>query len=82
LEESSPEIKNLDTQIAELLSSTREISLEEGFRAIVKSIPKDDPGNFSAAKDKMATIMELVARELSKQWNNDRYVRGKLNLDS
>ena len=82
LEESLPEIKNLDTQIAELLSSTSEISLEEGFRAIVNSIPKDDPGNFSAPKDKMATIMELVARELSKQWNNDRYVRGELNLDS
>jgi len=82
LEISSPEIKKLDKQIAELLSSKSKVSLEEGFRSIAESIPKNNPPNFTAAKNKLATIMQLVAVELSKQWNSDRYVRGELNLDS
>jgi Alw26I/Eco31I/Esp3I family type II restriction endonuclease len=82
LKTSSSEIKSLDTKISELLSGISQDSLEEGFPAIVKSIPKDEPENFSHAKDKMVEIMQLVAVELSKQWNSSRYVRGQLNLGS
>jgi Alw26I/Eco31I/Esp3I family type II restriction endonuclease len=82
LEKFSAEFKKLDSQISQLLSSTSEVYPEEGFRAIVGNIPKIDASNFLAAKRGLAEVMELVAIELSKQWNSDRYVRGELNLDS
>lgn len=82
LKRSSSEIKSLDTKISELLSGISKDSLEEGFPAIVKSIPKNYPQNFSDARNKMVEIMQLVAVELSNQWNSERYVRGQLNLDS
>lgn len=82
LNSSSLEFKALDTKIAQLLSSNTEVSLQESFRSIVESIPKNEPPNFVVAKNKLATIMQLVAGELNNQWNSPRYVRGLLNLDS
>lgn len=82
LAQSSDATNNLDNQISLLLSSVSETSLEEGFRSIVNSIPASNSSLFSNAKKKLDTIMHLVATELSSQWNNDRYVRGELNLDS
>jgi Alw26I/Eco31I/Esp3I family type II restriction endonuclease len=82
LAQSSNATNNLDNQISLLLSSVSETSLEEGFRSIVNSIPASNSSLFSDAKKKLDTIMHLVAAELSNQWNNDRYVRGELNLDS
>jgi Alw26I/Eco31I/Esp3I family type II restriction endonuclease len=82
LAQSSNATKNLDNQISLLLSSASEIPLEQGFRSIVNSIPASNPSLFSNAKKKLDAIMHLVAAELSNQWDNDRYVRGELNLDS
>ena len=82
LKSSLPEVQALDTKITELLSSSSETPSEEGFHSIVARIPKNDPHNFVVAKNKLTTIMQLVAVELSQQWNSDRYVRGQLNLDS
>ncbi len=80
--QSSNAVKNLDAQIASLLSSKSEVSIEEGFRAVVGSIPAIDPPNFVTAKKELADAMALVAVELSNRWNSDRYVRGELNLDT
>lgn len=82
LELSSPEIRDLDQQIVELLSSTSKVPIEEGFGTIVENIPKNDPPNFVNAKNRLTKVMQLASLELSSKWDSDRYVRGKLNLDS
>jgi Alw26I/Eco31I/Esp3I family type II restriction endonuclease len=74
-------IQELDTQISELLSSIREDSEEKSFCKIVERIPKEYQVNFIEAKKGIAVVMQLVAVELSNQWNSDRYVRGELHLD-
>ena len=83
LERSSSEIKALDRQISELLSSSSEVPVEDGFRTIVQHIPIERQANFVKAKNEIAMVMQLAAVELSNQWKSDRYVRrGELNLDS
>ncbi|MBD2776690.1 Alw26I/Eco31I/Esp3I family type II restriction endonuclease [Iningainema tapete] len=82
LQQSSDTIKNLDTQIAAMLSSNRKMSIDEGFRGVVDSIPTIYPPNFVTAKQQLIDVMALVAVELSNQWTGDRYVRGELNLDT
>ena len=82
LELSSPEIRDLDQQIVELLSSTSKVPIEEGFGTIVENIPKNDPPNFVNAKNRLTKVMQLASLELSSKWDSDRYVRGELNLDS
>jgi len=71
LAQSSNATKNLDDQISQFLSS---FSKEE-FHSIVNSISEKN-SIFYNAKCQLYKIMDLVATELSNQWDNDRYVRG------
>jgi len=82
LKTSSSQVKKLDKQIENLLSSTSEVPIDEGFRSIVGYIPSNNSENFIQAKNELNTVMYLVAVELNSQWNSDRYVRGEFNLDS
>jgi len=82
LKTSSSQVKKLDKQIENLLSSTSEVPIDEGFRLIVGYIPSNNSENFIQAKNELNTVMYLVAVELNSQWNSDRYVRGEFNLDS
>lgn len=82
LEKSPLGVQELDKQIVELLSSTRGISVDEGFRKIVNNISTDRQSNFVEVKNELTSIMQLAAVELSNQWNSDRYVRDELTIDS
>lgn len=82
LEQSPPEIKELDRRISDVLSSSSDVLPEEGFRSIVSNIPTVAPPNFIAAKEELVEAMRLVGLELSQRWDSKRYVRGELNLDS
>jgi len=81
LQSSSPAIQLIDNQIAEILSSSSEIPINEGFRVVVSSLPATLPPNFMAAKSELTDVMGLVAVELSNKWKSERYIRGELNLD-
>jgi len=49
------------------------------YRANLLFRPSTNPSEFVQAKLELKNAMELVAEELSKMWNNERYVRADLD---
>lgn len=68
---SSPEVQQLDQRIDRLLATNQ----RRGFRHIVLEIPEEEPDEFVEARAAIHGAMELVAKELSGMWEDDRYVR-------
>jgi Alw26I/Eco31I/Esp3I family type II restriction endonuclease len=81
LQQSSSPIKELDRKMANLLSTNDEKAIDKEFRSLVNRLPSTDPPEFVTAKQELKEAMALVAVELSKLWDNERYVRGDLGLD-
>ena len=67
----------LNERIGELLGNGNEDYVDNEFRKIVDFIPSKlfEPPCFIRAKIHLIEVMRLVAEELSRLWNDDRYVR-------
>ncbi|NJN13461.1 MAG: helix-turn-helix domain-containing protein [Richelia sp. RM1_1_1] len=81
LQESANTIRELDYEIAALLSNGVRETVEQKYRDIVDKIPPTDPPEFVKAKQELKKAMALVAGKLSEMWNDERYIRTDLDLD-
>ena len=81
LQQSSTDVQKLNREIAELLSNKEQKAAEQKYRDIINKIPSTNPPEFVQAKLELKNAMALVAEELSRMWNDERYVRADLDLD-
>jgi len=80
LHNSSNEIRELDREIAALLSNDNLDTVDVKCRELVDRIPSIDPPEFAQAKQELKQAMSLAAGELSKMWEDERYIRTDLGL--
>lgn len=81
LDKAPPEVKDIDRQIAALLSS--DSPSEEGLRELVARLPtRNPPKAFVEARAHLEKAMQLVGEALSGQWGSDRYLRTDIADDA
>ena len=73
--------RRLDAETARLLRRTSDDALESGLRRLVKKLPSSWPDEFFRAKDLLGEAMELVAADLARRWDDERYVRAEFAFD-
>jgi hypothetical protein len=74
--------KKLDKQLEAVLSA--EVASDEALRRVVEQVPssKGEPAEFKRARIALQTAMDLVAVELSRLWDDERYVRAVLEEEA
>jgi Alw26I/Eco31I/Esp3I family type II restriction endonuclease len=72
--------KKLDKQIARALKGAKQ-DRDTRFRMLVRKLPREWPPEFDTAKRSLSVAMERIAKELSSQWNDERYVRAEASFD-
>lgn len=72
-------VRRLDKELRSVLSA--EVPSDEALREVVVKVPsaRDEPTEFARARDAMHRAMDLVAEELSALWDDERYVRARLD---
>jgi Alw26I/Eco31I/Esp3I family type II restriction endonuclease len=78
--DSAPEgMRQLDEELRSVLSA--EVPSDEELRKVVVKVPsaRDEPPEFARARAALQRAMDLVAEDLSTLWDNERYVRARLD---
>ncbi len=72
-------VRRLDEELRSVLSA--EVPSDEELRKVVVKVPsaRDEPAEFARARAALEVAMTLVAEELSALWNDERYVRARLD---
>jgi Alw26I/Eco31I/Esp3I family type II restriction endonuclease len=69
------QLQKFDKQVARILKLRKQEAIDSGFRKLLRRVPAEWPEQFLAAKNSLESAMAAVAKELSAQWNDERYVR-------
>ena len=77
LQESSEEVRTLDSDLAEHLGSLDERPSERTLQHLAQRVPEEPPHNFRIAKVELEQAMTAVAEALSGMWESSRYVRDR-----
>lgn len=74
-------VRRLDRELAAVLST--EVSSDEVLRDVVVKVPstQNEPAEFRRARAALQRAMNLVAKDLSAMWDDERYVRAPLDED-
>ncbi|MDB4698601.1 Alw26I/Eco31I/Esp3I family type II restriction endonuclease [Candidatus Latescibacteria bacterium] len=72
---SSKSIKDIDHELSSVLAMPSTDRKDLLFRGVVGKLPSKNPDNFEKANKHLEKAMALIARELSRMWNDERYVR-------
>ncbi len=81
LEAQAEQLHHLDTETARLMRRKSDDVLESGLRRLVKKLPAEWPDEFAQVKTLLAEAMALTAAELSRRWDDERYVRAESAFD-
>jgi Alw26I/Eco31I/Esp3I family type II restriction endonuclease len=77
LKDSPEEFRKLDKQVAKVLKLRKQDGIDSGFRRLLRKLPSPWPEQFRLAQGSLRQAMQTIARELSKRWDNGRYVRAE-----
>lgn len=69
------ENQQINDVVTQLLSPDNETYSEFGFRKAIELLPDDVPQSYAVARRMLQEAMRLVAEELSKMWDDERYKR-------
>ena len=72
---SSNLLQKLQTELLKVLKPKNEEISERKLRSIVERIPIDRFADFDVVTNMLQDAMELAAKQISKNWDSDRYVR-------
>ncbi len=75
LKRSDRTVKEIDQNLAHLVSPAGSRSNEEGFKKMVSRLPATAVQTFVAARRELEAAMALIAKELASRWKDERYTR-------
>ncbi len=80
LEAAPAELQKIDRQVARVLKKSGG-SFDTGFRRLLRQVPPVWPQHLRMAKEIVGEAMADIARELSRRWEDERYVRAESASD-